>query len=141
MNNYAVTELSLTFYPVHLLYGSLATMEDACTDIYVAGELKRRGWSAWAFMPVPTADQEAWGRGRLQSLSVSDFESIMLYSGRQGSVGEDGKHKNVLVRRDDGTPIEPNEFPSKGDVDAVKQMYPDIEESDTSATQSEDSDT
>lgn len=125
--NSVILELSF-INPLKKEDGSYATIEDACTDISIAAQVGSRGlgFNPSAFLPVPESDHQKWRGGLLQSLSPFDYESIMLYPGRQGIVGPDGVRKDVLVRVDDKRPLEPNEFPWLGDVAAVKAMYPDI---------------
>lgn len=126
MQRYALTKIKVEITEhIEKSPGVYATMEDACTDLGIAAELSP-DWAAGLFMPVPESYHEAWRGGLLQSLSAFDFESIMLYPGRQGEIDTDGQRKSILNRADDHSPIGVNEFPSKGDVAAVKDMYPDI---------------
>lgn len=48
-----------------------------------------------------------------------DFESIMIYGSDLGGV-------NVMTKRGTEETWEPGQKPSKGDVEAVKLLYPDI---------------
>lgn len=126
MHSYALTKIKLEFTErIEQSPSVFATIEDACTDLGIAAELAP-AWAAGRFMPVPESYHQAWQGGLLQSSRAFDFESIMLYPGRQGETDTDAQRKSILNRVDDHSPIGANELPSKGDVDAVRSMYPDI---------------